>query len=139
MDDKKRFKLIVKKLELLIIKASIVEFGKLEDKQRYNLKYQAELKREINALIRQKDRLPKIRQLLQRFTHRLDENRMLHQQERRLIKPLLVTLQNEEADELAQEKLALLGWLSYLNERQEKMPEMVKIKWFIKNLTYRWH
>ena len=112
-------KWIVKKSELLITKASIVEYGKLEDKQRDILQSQAELKREINALIGQKDRVSKIRQLLQRFTHRLEEHRKLQQQKRQLIKPLLLTLQIEEADERAQEK-DLLGWLSYLNEREEQ-------------------
>ena len=112
-------KWIVEKSELLITKASIVEYGKLEDKQRDILQSQVELKREINALIGQKDRVSKIRQLLQRFTHRLEEHRKLQQQKRRLIKPLLLTLQIEEADERAQEK-DLLGWLSYLNEREEQ-------------------
>ena len=112
------FKWIVKKSELLITKVSIVEYGKLEDKQRSIVQSQAELKREINALIGQRDRVSKIRQLLQRFTHRLEEHRML-QQQRRLIKPLLLTFQNEEPDERAQEN-DLLGWLSYLNEREQQ-------------------
>ena len=113
------FKWIVKKSELLITKVSIVEYGKLEDKQRSILQSQAELKREINALIGQRDRVSKIRQLLQRFTHRLEEHRMLQQQKRRLVKPLLLTFKNEEPDERAQEK-DLLGWLSYLNEREQQ-------------------
>ena len=113
-------KWIVTKSELLITKASIVEYGKLEDKQRDILQSQAELKREINALIGQRDRVTKIRQLLQRFTHRLEEHRMLQQQKRRLVKPLLLTLQNEETDERAQEK-DLLGWLSYLNKREQQL------------------
>ena len=113
------FKWIVKKSELLITKVSIVEYGKLEDKQRSILQSQAELKREMNALIGQRDRVSKIRQLLQRFTHRLEEHRMLQQQKRRLIKPLLLTFQNEEPDERAQEK-DLLGWLSCLNEREQQ-------------------
>ena len=113
------FKWIVKKLELLITKVSIVDYGKLEDKQRSILQSRAELKREINALIGQRDIVSKIRQLLQQFTHRLEEHRMLQQQKRRLIKPLLLTFQNEEPDERAQEK-DLLGWLSYLNEREQQ-------------------
>ena len=113
------FKGIVKISELLITKVSFVEYGKLEDKQRSILQSQAELKREINALIGQMDRVSKIRQLFQRFTHRLEENRMLQQQKRRLIKPLLLTFQNEEPDERAQEK-DLLCWLSCLNEREQQ-------------------
>ena len=96
-----------------------MEDGKLEDKQRSILQSQAELKREINALIGQRNRASKIRQFLQRFTHRLEEHRMLQKQKRRLIKPLLLTFQNEEPDERAQEK-DLLGWLSYLNEREQQ-------------------
>ena len=113
------FKWIVKKSELLITKVSTVEYGKLEDKQRSILQSQAELKRGINALIGQCDRVSKIRQLLQRFTHRLEEHRMLQHQKRRLVKPLLLTFQNEEPDERAQEK-DLLGWLSDLNEREQQ-------------------
>ena len=89
------FKRIVTKSELLITKVSIVEYGKLEDKQRSILQSQAKLKREIHALIGQRDRVSTIRQLLQRFTHRLEEHRMLQQQKRRLIKPLLLTFQND--------------------------------------------
>ena len=106
-----------KALEELLAHQKRILFGL--DKQRSILQSQAELKREINALMGQKDRVSKIRQLLQRFTHRLEEHRMLQQQKRRLVKPLLLTFQNEEPDERAQEK-DLLGWLSYLNEREQQ-------------------
>ena len=69
-----------------------MEYGKLGDKQRDILQSQAELKREINALIGQRDGMSKHH--LQRFTHRLEEHRMLQQPKRRLIKSLMLFLQN---------------------------------------------
>ena len=73
----------------------------------------------MNALNGQRDRVSKLPQLFQRFTHRLEEHRMLQQQTRRLIKPLLLTFQNKEPDERAQVK-DLLGWLSHLNKREQQ-------------------
>ena len=64
---------------------------------------------------------PRLRQLLERFIHRIEEHRLLHKQKQRLIKPFLLTVQNEEPDEPAQEK-DLFGWLSYLNEREQQNP-----------------
>ena len=52
-------------------KTSIVQNGNLEDKQRDIFQFQVEWKCGVNAFILQKDRLPKIRQLFERFTHRL--------------------------------------------------------------------
>ena len=52
---------------------------------------------------------------------------MLHQQKLRLMKPLLLILQIEEADECAQVK-NLLDWLGNSTEREEEQtPEMNKI------------
>ena len=47
--------------------------GKLEGKQRDIFQSQVEWKCEVNASIRQKDRLPKIRQLFERYILRLEK------------------------------------------------------------------
>ena len=87
---------------LLVTKDSILEYGKLEEKQRDSLQPQAEMKPVINGLIGQTDRGSKIRQLLQRFNHRLEEHRVLHKVKRRLLKSLWLMFGNEKDDERAQ-------------------------------------